>query len=81
MAFSCRAIPPSGIAISISDNGSGVDPETQSQLFTHGFTTKPDGHGFGLHGSTNAIKSAGGKLSLESAGPNQGATATITLPR
>ena len=38
----------SGIIIQIADNGSGMTPETQAQLFTPFFTTKPLGKGTGL---------------------------------
>lgn len=80
LTLRCLAQAPSSILITITDNGLGIDKSTQSKLFTHGFTTKPEGHGFGLHGSANAIKSLGGELKLESDGLNKGATATIRLP-
>jgi len=35
--------------ISTSDNGVGIAPENLSRIFSHGFTTRKDGHGFGLH--------------------------------
>ena len=68
------------VALRITDNGSGIREQDQPQIFTHGFTTKPTGHGFGLHSSANAAKTLGGDLSLESPGPGQGATATLFLP-
>lgn len=37
-----------------------------ARLFTHGFTTKKTGHGFGLHASFIATREMGGKLSAES---------------
>ncbi len=79
--LSCKSHEADCIEISITDNGLGIEKEIQSNLFSHGFTTKPEGHGFGLHGSANAIKSLGGNLKLESEGPHKGATARITLPR
>ena len=66
--------------VSIADSGGGIAPDSQPKLFTHGFTTRPDGHGFGLHSCANAIKSLGGSIRLESPGLGQGATATLTLP-
>ncbi|MDQ8187276.1 ATP-binding protein [Pelagicoccus sp. SDUM812002] len=80
LRLSCRSAELNKTQISITDNGSGIAPESKSKLFTHGFTTKSDGHGFGLHGSANALKSIGGSLKLESEGPAKGATATIALP-
>ncbi|MBD5781237.1 GHKL domain-containing protein [Pelagicoccus sp. NFK12] len=68
------------VAFTVQDNGVGIAPENKEKLFRHGFTTKRDGHGFGLHSSANAAKTLGGSLSLESPGKGRGATATLTLP-
>jgi signal transduction histidine kinase len=37
-----------GIVLAISDNGVGIAPELKNKLFSTRFTTKKDGHGFGL---------------------------------
>ena len=37
--------------IEVADNGHGIPAEIVDRVFTRGFTTKPHGHGFGLHGS------------------------------
>lgn len=66
--------------ISVSDNGVGIDDENMNNIFNHGFTTKPDGHGFGLHNSALAAIEMNGSLQCNSAGINQGATFTLTLP-
>ena len=58
----------------------GIDPEARDQLFAHGYTTRKEGHGFGLHSSALAAQLLGGKLSLESEGPGKGAVATLELP-
>jgi signal transduction histidine kinase len=68
------------IKVSVSDNGVGIAPENLARIFNHGFTTRKDGHGFGLHSSALAAKELGGMLRAESAGPGQGATFTLTLP-
>ncbi len=62
------------------DNGQGITPEVHRRLFNQGFTTREDGHGIGLHSSALAARLMGGQLRLESAGPGQGATATLELP-
>jgi signal transduction histidine kinase len=69
------------VRISVTDNGVGIAPEHLDRLFVHGFTTKKDGHGFGLHSGAQAAKEIGGALLAQSAGPGQGATFTLELPR
>ncbi|PTL83494.1 ATP-binding sensor histidine kinase [Vitiosangium sp. GDMCC 1.1324] len=66
--------------IQVVDNGMGIAPENRERLFSHGFTTRKDGHGFGLHASVLAAQQMGGNLTLESEGPGKGATATLELP-
>ncbi len=64
----------------VEDNGSGIDPEIQKTLLQFGFTTKPDGSGFGLHATGNFVVSNGGTISIESEGVGKGATVTMVLP-
>ena len=66
--------------IQVTDSGVGLAPDVQGKLFTHGFTTRKDGHGFGLHSSALAAQLLKGRLTLESAGLGQGAVATLELP-
>ncbi|WP_224245601.1 trifunctional serine/threonine-protein kinase/ATP-binding protein/sensor histidine kinase [Hyalangium gracile] len=66
--------------LQVIDSGIGIIPEVRAKLFTHGFTTRKDGHGFGLHSSALAAKLLGGKLQIDSDGPGRGATATLELP-
>ncbi|PTL76119.1 AAA family ATPase [Vitiosangium sp. GDMCC 1.1324] len=66
--------------IQVVDDGIGIAPETSEKLFSHGFTTRKDGHGFGLHSSALAAQLLNGSLSLESEGPGKGAVATLELP-
>lgn len=68
------------IQILVMDNGIGITPEHNKFIFTFGFTTKKDGHGFGLHSSALLAKEIGGSLQATSAGHNKGATFTLTLP-
>jgi PAS domain S-box-containing protein len=66
--------------IEVSDNGVGIDPQNITRIFNHGFTTKENGHGFGLHSSANTAKRLGGTLEANSQGPGTGATFVLTLP-
>src|SRR5436190_5811813 len=50
------------IAIKVTDNGVGIPPENLTRIFGHGFTTKRDGHGFGLHSGALAAKQMSGSL-------------------
>jgi C4-dicarboxylate-specific signal transduction histidine kinase len=68
------------VRIAISDNGVGISPENLTRIFAHGFTTKKDGHGFGLHSGVLAAQEMGGQLTVHSAGPGAGATFTLELP-
>ena len=64
----------------VQDNGVGILKENLNKIFQHGFTTKKDGHGFGLHSGALAAKEMGGKLSVESEGIGKGATFKLKLP-
>lgn len=68
------------LIISVADNGVGISPENLERLFRHGFTTRKDGHGFGLHGSILAAREMGGNLSAHSDGVGRGAVFTLELP-
>jgi signal transduction histidine kinase len=66
--------------LAIADNGVGIARENLTRIFSHGFTTKPKGHGFGLHNSALIARELGGALVAASPGPDAGATFTLTLP-
>jgi signal transduction histidine kinase len=68
------------LAIEIEDTGVGIAPDVVTRLFTFGFTTKKDGHGFGLHASANLAKELGGDISVHSDGLGRGARFTLRLP-
>lgn len=68
------------VAIEIADNGVGISPDNMLKLFNHGFSTKSNGHGFGLHSGANAAKELGGSLTAHSEGLGKGATFKLTLP-
>jgi two-component system NtrC family sensor kinase len=69
-----------GACIEVTDNGVGIAPENLTKIFTHGFTTKKDGHGFGLHSAALAAKELQGSLTAHSEGPGSGATFVLSLP-
>jgi NO-binding membrane sensor protein with MHYT domain len=68
------------LMIEIEDSGVGIAAEVVGRLFAFGFTTKKDGHGFGLHASANLAKELGGDISVHSDGPGRGARFTLRLP-
>ncbi|MGN6368262.1 MAG: PAS domain S-box protein [Phycisphaerae bacterium] len=67
-------------SILVADNGVGIEAQNLTRIFNHGFTTKANGHGFGLHSAANTAKRLGGSLEASSPGLNQGATFVLTLP-
>jgi two-component system NtrC family sensor kinase len=67
------------VKVVVRDNGIGIPPENLTKIFNHGFTTKKDGHGFGLHSGANAAKEMGGNLTGHSDGPGKGAEFTLEL--
>jgi signal transduction histidine kinase len=68
------------VQIQVADNGIGILPENQTRIFAQGFTTRKEGHGFGLHSSALAAREMGGNLTVHSDGVGRGATFTLKLP-
>jgi signal transduction histidine kinase len=68
------------VLVRVADNGVGIAPENLTRVFQHGFTTRKDGHGFGLHSAALAAKAMGGSLHAESDGPGRGAAFTLVIP-
>jgi two-component system NtrC family sensor kinase len=71
---------PACVRISVADNGVGIAPENMTRIFAHGFTTRQDGHGFGLHSGALAAREIGGSLQVFSEGLGRGATFVLELP-
>ena len=71
---------PNHVQLTIQDNGMGIAPGNLSRIFSQGFTTRRDGHGFGLHSGANAAKELGGSLTVQSQGTGHGASFTLELP-
>jgi PAS domain S-box-containing protein len=72
--------PLASVRFLVTDTGVGIAPENQAKLFAHGFTTRTEGHGFGLHSCANAASEMRGTLTCQSDGPGTGATFTLEIP-
>jgi C4-dicarboxylate-specific signal transduction histidine kinase len=59
--------------IRIQDNGEGIAAENLTRIFGHGFTTRTERPGIGLHYCANSMTEMGGRMTVESDGPGQGA--------
>jgi C4-dicarboxylate-specific signal transduction histidine kinase len=68
------------IHVSVIDNGVGIPPGNLTRIFEHGFTTRKEGHGYGLHSGALVAKEIGGSLTVQSEGPGKGAAFTLSLP-
>jgi two-component system, NtrC family, sensor kinase len=80
ITISVSAVNDRSVHIVVADNGIGISPENLTRIFAHGFTTREEGHGFGLHSGALAAHAMGGSLSVASAGTGHGATFTLELP-
>lgn len=63
----------------VSDTGPGIRSEHLPHIFELMFTTKPDGHGFGLSTSFRTVENHGGRMNVESP-EGSGAVFTVELP-
>jgi len=67
------------IRVEVKDSGCGIPEENMKKLFSHFFTSKPDGLGMGLSISRSIVEAHGGRLEAEN-NPDRGATLYFTLP-
>jgi signal transduction histidine kinase len=72
---------PSKVAITVRDDGSGIDPDMLPRIFEPFVTTKENGHGtgLGLAVSRSIVERHGGTISIQSQ-LGKGTTVTIALP-
>jgi signal transduction histidine kinase len=75
-----RRLDEHTVALDISDTGVGIAAENLTRIFSHGFTTRKDGHGFGLHSAALAARQMGGRLTAHSDGIGRGATFHLEIP-
>jgi C4-dicarboxylate-specific signal transduction histidine kinase len=69
----------SGLMISVSDSGPGIDPQNRERIFDSFFTTKTNGMGMGLSICKSIIEEHHGRLWAASGIPH-GCIFSITLP-
>lgn len=69
------------VTVRVRDTGGGIEPEHLEDIFAYGFTTKMDGHGFGLHSCANYMAEMGGRLWAESDGADKGATFVLQMKK
>lgn len=72
-------LPADHVTLEVMDNGIGIAPEDQKQIFKTFFSTKKGGTGLGLPVVHRTVEDCGGTLSFTST-PGKGTTFRIVLP-
>ena len=67
------------LVIVVEDSGPGMDEETKKNLFNLGYSSKGEGHGYGLHLVKNSIENLNGSMDVEST-LGEGTVFTVRLP-
>ncbi|MHC8307142.1 DAHL domain-containing protein [Pseudomonas sp. PB3P13] len=80
MTLGVRIVDGTTLQISVKDDGEGIAAQNMTRIFAHGFTTRKEGHGFGLHSCALAAIEMNGHLSAHSDGPGKGACFTLQIP-
>ena len=80
LTITMRITVDGNVAVDVADSGVGIAPDRLGRIFEFGYTTRKDGHGFGLHSSALTAKELGGQLRVASEGVGRGATFTLELP-
>ena len=69
------------VALTVSDNGSGLNPEQRNRIFEPFFTTKSQGTGLGMAIARRIVELHGGRIEAGEPGDDEaGARIHITLP-
>jgi two-component system nitrogen regulation sensor histidine kinase NtrY len=79
VSWAVREGPPPALAITVADDGPGIDPARLAQLFEPDVTTRDTGTGLGLPIARQAVEAQGGRIEVDSR-PGAGARFTILLP-
>jgi signal transduction histidine kinase len=80
MTLGVKVVDNKTLQVSVKDEGQGIAPENMTRIFAHGFTTRKEGHGFGLHSCALAAIEMNGHLCAYSDGPGKGALFTLQIP-
>lgn len=80
LTLTTRIVEGETLQISVRDEGEGITPENMTRIFVHGFTTRKEGHGFGLHSCALAAIEMSGRLNAYSDGPGTGALFVLQIP-
>ncbi|VVP10994.1 Adaptive-response sensory-kinase SasA [Pseudomonas fluorescens] len=80
MTLGVKIVDDAMLQVSVKDDGEGIAPENMTRIFAHGFTTRKEGHGFGLHSCALAAIEMNGHLTAQSDGPGKGAQFTLQIP-
>lgn len=80
ITLTVQAVEGDTLQISVKDEGEGIPAENMTRIFTHGFTSRKEGHGFGLHSCALAAIEMNGHLTAHSDGPGLGAVFTLQIP-
>ncbi len=80
ITITMRSTSAGNLAVEVADTGVGIAPENLARIFEYGFTTRKEGHGFGLHSSALTAQELGGRLRVTSEGVGRGAAFTLELP-
>jgi signal transduction histidine kinase len=67
-----------GVLISITDHGTGIEPEARERIFHLYYTTKADGNGIGLAQAFRAVQLHNGQITFNTQ-PGQGTTFNVRL--
>lgn len=82
-----HGLPSKSVLLSVQDSGQGIPKEALPFVFQKFFHADPSltrsygGLGLGLAYCQHVVESHGGRIWLESPGPNQGTTVNVTLSR
>jgi signal transduction histidine kinase len=74
-----RFVGGESVELIVEDNGPGIPAGAIRRIFEPAFTTKPEGHGFGLSTCYRIVKNHGGSIVVENA-PRSGARFTVHFP-